>query len=37
MLISWVMGAIITSIAYRMGRWKKKSIIKEEAPQGTQS
>lgn len=27
LLISWVMGAVITSIAYRMGRWKKKSIV----------
>lgn len=30
LLISWVMGAILTSIAFRMGRWKKKSIVKEE-------
>ena len=28
-----VMGAILTSIAYRMGRWKKKSIIKQETVQ----
>ena len=27
MLTSWVMGAVLTVIAYRMGRWKKKSII----------
>ena len=27
------MGAILTSIAYRMGRWKKKSIIKQETVQ----
>lgn len=33
LLISWVMGAILTSVAYRMGRWKKKSIIKPEAAQ----
>lgn len=33
LLISWVMGAILTSIAYRMGRWKKKSIIKQETVQ----
>ena len=36
LLISWVMGAVITSIAYRMGRWKKKSIVaaaKKVAPQ----
>ena len=37
LLISWVMGAILTSIAYRMGRWKKKSIIKQEAAQEKQS
>ncbi len=33
LLISWVLGAVITSVAYRMGRWKKKSIIKEEEGQ----
>ncbi|MCI5651805.1 MAG: MATE family efflux transporter [Ruminococcus bromii] len=27
LLTSWVMGAVLTTIAYRMGRWKKKSII----------
>lgn len=27
LLISWVMGAVLTAIAYRMGRWKKKSIV----------
>lgn len=30
LLISWVMGALLTSIAYRMGGWKKKSLSKEE-------
>lgn len=30
LLISWVMGAVLTSIAFRMGRWKKKSIINDE-------
>lgn len=30
LLISWVIGAVLTSIAYRMGRWKKKSIVKNE-------
>lgn len=34
MLISWIMGAVLTTIAYRMGRWKKKSIIKAQAAQG---
>ena len=27
LLISWVIGAILTSLAYRMGRWRKKSIV----------
>lgn len=27
LLTSWVMGAVLTTIAYRMGLWKKKSII----------
>lgn len=27
LLISWVIGAVLTSIAYRAGRWKKKSIV----------
>ncbi|MCF2651617.1 MATE family efflux transporter [Anaeromassilibacillus senegalensis] len=27
LLTSWVMGAVLTTVAYRMGRWKKKSII----------
>ena len=29
LLTSWVMGAVLTTIAYRMGRWKKKSIINQ--------
>ena len=37
LLISWVMGAILTSIAYRMGTLEKKSIIKQEAAQEKQS
>lgn len=28
LLISWVIGAVLTSVAYRMVRWKKKSIVK---------
>lgn len=27
LLVSWLMGAVLTTIAYRVGRWKKKSII----------
>ena len=27
LLISWVMGAVITSIFYRRGAWKKKSVM----------
>ena len=30
LLISWVLGAGITAVAYRMGRWKKRSIIHKE-------
>ncbi len=30
LLISWVLGAAITAAAYKMGRWKKKSIIGKE-------
>ena len=27
LLLSWVLGAVITAVAYRLGGWKKKSII----------
>jgi len=27
LLTSWVLGAVITAVAYRMGNWKKKSIL----------
>ncbi len=27
LLASWLMGAVLTVIAYRMGRWKKKSLV----------
>lgn len=30
LLTSWVLGAVITSVAYRMGKWKKKSILGSE-------
>ena len=33
LLTSWVMGAVLTSIAFRMGRWKKKSIINDDVPE----
>ena len=29
LLISWIMGAIITTIFYRLGRWKDKAVVKE--------
>lgn len=29
LLISWVVGAILTAVAYKMGRWKKKSIVSD--------
>lgn len=32
LLISWVCGAIVTAIAYKMGRWKKKAIVGTPAP-----
>lgn len=31
MLISWVLGAVLTSLAYRLGRWKKRSIIPNQS------
>ena len=31
LLISWLMGAVLTTIAYRVGRWKKKSIVAASA------
>lgn len=30
MILTWVFGAVITLIAFKMGRWKNKSIIKNE-------
>ena len=30
LLLSWVIGAVLTAIAYKMGKWKKKSIIATE-------
>lgn len=33
LLISWLMGAVLTTIAYRVGRWKKKSIVVASAQQ----
>lgn len=29
LLVSWISGAVITSIFYRMGKWKKKSVMVE--------
>ena len=26
LLVSWVMGAVISTIFYRLGRWKKKAL-----------
>jgi len=31
LLISWVMGALLTIIAFRRGKWKKKSIVTTSA------
>ncbi len=30
LLTSWIMGAVLTSICYKFGGWKKKSIMKQE-------
>ena len=27
LLVSWVMGAVLTSVAYRRGAWKKKVVM----------
>ena len=35
LLISWLAGAVITAIAYRKGRWRKKSIVAVPAGQGS--
>ncbi len=29
LMISWVLGAVLTSVAYRLGRWKKRSIVRK--------
>ena len=29
MLISWISGAVITSIVFKRGKWKNKAIVKE--------
>lgn len=34
LLISWVMGALLTIITFRRGKWKKKSIVTTSAPFG---
>ena len=31
LLISWVMGAVITSVCYRKGRWKEKAELVGQA------
>lgn len=31
LLSSWVLGAIITFLCYRVGRWKRKALVSEEA------
>lgn len=30
LLVSWVMGAVLTAIFYRLGKWKKKAITVED-------
>lgn len=37
LLSSWVMGAVLTFFAYRLGRWKKKSIVNEKNAAATQA
>ena len=29
LLISWVMGAVLTALLYRRGRWKQRSVVRE--------
>ena len=29
LLISWVMGAVLTAVLYRRGRWKQRSVVRE--------
>ena len=30
MLISWLLGAVITFVFYKMGHWKKKAVVQEQ-------
>ena len=34
LLSTWVLGAVITTICYRIGRWKKKALIYTEESHG---
>ena len=34
LLSTWVLGAVITTICYRIGRWKKKALIYKEESHG---
>ena len=34
LLSAWVLGAVITTVCYRIGRWKKKAIINKEENHG---
>lgn len=36
LLISWVLGALITTLAYRMGRWRQKAVgMEKKAAEGS--
>ena len=35
MLISWLLGMVLTIVSYKRGKWKKKSIVQAAAPEGT--
>ena len=30
LLISWVMGAVLTAVLYRRGKWKQRSVVRED-------
>ena len=29
LLISWIMGALITTVFYRRGKWKEKAVVRD--------
>lgn len=37
LLVSWVLGAVLTAIAYRHGKWREKAITSQPAGQGNKA